>query len=857
MFRAAQARELSFFVAARACSRQVVIVYFYLLALTERAAVGHMNSLGAWSSNKVLIDILTVIFEVTLFVLALTAAVVIVTSLLWWLTRFLPRGPRERIGRLSRHLYFNMFGGAWRRAVLGVAAVVLTAASAYTTWGGLLSFTEHDVEKNSTTIGLLLAFAIAAGIQAVMLLAAWFIGDFFADGMAARFGAANARRRAVELWIGTALGLALVFVASWWIVTGGGANSLEAAAEFWRRFLTVAAMFGSGALVLGFIYCFRGNEFVRPYVQGFGVVAKSAIVWIMFLASLAASVFFSFDYHFRAIFSPELRKETANSRAQQKMPSVTNYLGKQMPERERAERAALFNQSAWTSYQVQLDLARKIGERSPELQRERDKGIADIRSQRVADLKKNLADLMVDVEPLASGKAVRDLRLESLATQQEEARKKHDAQTARVNSLKQSVAAAEAEANREAGGVPGGTRSGKEGRKTKWAAAMKTVRQRKADLAAAEQELVPIAEQLRALNAEADTLVANRATSDPRLAVLASRAEAAKKALEREADDAAADGERADPVVARRKLDAVVELFRQAPSAPGLNEIQVSCVELKTIGQKAGDPDAGILDCDPKQVNEGLTGFLNEKKRIDKVIADCTQGRNISGLDVGQMVTFARTCLQDSGLPNAQLADHYKVVREISDMRDDKAQSFIVTLTAFSEGNDLAYLALAVALTVNSLIFFSGVFAATTMTGPLQRAGLRDIAARVQQLPAKDVRWALAALRDHRYFELDQTRDPRIGRIVRLGLDCEIPAAPPGTCLVAKREDGDPVRYELHKTYLDELEDVVQRAARRGDLAPESAETAAAPSAGNAPGSSSGGAGGQVLFLPRRSARSA
>lgn len=51
--------------------------------------------------------------------------------------------------------------------------------------------------------------------------------------------------------------------------------------------------------------------------------------------------------------------------------------------------------------------------------------------------------------------------------------------------------------------------------------------------------------------------------------------------------------------------------------------------------------------------------------------------------------------------------------------RDDKAHRFVVTLNAFQDGNRLAYLALAIAIAIDSLVFMSGLFGANAVRSPL------------------------------------------------------------------------------------------------------------------------------------------
>ena len=76
-------------------------------------------------------------------------------------------------------------------------------------------------------------------------------------------------------------------------------------------------------------------------------------------------------------------------------------------------------------------------------------------------------------------------------------------------------------------------------------------------------------------------------------------------------------------------------------------------------------------------------------------------------------------CLSDSGLPSQQ-TDELRTKISYAEMnRDDKAHRFVVSLNAFQDGNRLAYLALAIAIGIDSLIFMTGLFGANAVRSPL------------------------------------------------------------------------------------------------------------------------------------------
>ena len=74
--------------------------------------------------------------------------------------------------RLAKTLEESIFSN-WRLALLGATGIVLSLASGYTTWDGMRNFTGEAV----------LSMMVTFGIQGVMLIAAWLIGESFAIGM--------------------------------------------------------------------------------------------------------------------------------------------------------------------------------------------------------------------------------------------------------------------------------------------------------------------------------------------------------------------------------------------------------------------------------------------------------------------------------------------------------------------------------------------------------------------------------------------------------------------------------------------------------------------------------------------------
>ncbi len=239
----------------------------------------------------------------------------------------------------------------WQLILLGTTGFVLSLASGYTTWAGMTNFT------GESTLSLMVTF----GIQGVMLIVAWLIGESFATGMNRRLPDGRQVGR-LDALIGVALAVALVAIAFYWLLHSSGAigitRSGAATPIDWSRFADLSAYFALGLIVLGVLaFNFsRGGELSLPYVQSARIMVKNAVLWVMFLACMATSVFFSFDSLFTAIFPKEERVRAAQLRAQNQVAGIVADIGATIETRRLSEIQSLFNarENGWARYDAHL-----------------------------------------------------------------------------------------------------------------------------------------------------------------------------------------------------------------------------------------------------------------------------------------------------------------------------------------------------------------------------------------------------------------------------------------------------------------------------------------------------------------------
>src|SRR5262245_27910301 len=117
--------------------------------------------------------------------------------------------------RRVRHSIEKALTDNWQLTLLAATGIALSLASGYTTFDGMRNFTSAP----------LLSVFISFGIQGVMLIVAWLIGESFAVGMNQR--AADGRRlRLVDASVGMLLGVAFVGLAFYWTLHQYNAVSL-------------------------------------------------------------------------------------------------------------------------------------------------------------------------------------------------------------------------------------------------------------------------------------------------------------------------------------------------------------------------------------------------------------------------------------------------------------------------------------------------------------------------------------------------------------------------------------------------------------------------------------------------------
>jgi hypothetical protein len=603
----------------------------------------------------------------------------------------------------------------WRLGLLAATGLVLSLASGWTTWDGMRNFTSEPI----------LSLMITFGIQGVMLIIAWLIGESFATGMSQQ--ATGAPRGTISKGFQAGAGgligtLLFVTMAVLFMQTTGQVDvrtGADGTVDLWQisdKLLIIVV----GLLLAALVALYSASDIVKPYLQSSRVIIKNAILWVMFLACMVTSVFFSFDSLFSAIFPQSERVRAAELRAQNQVSGIVADIGSTIETRRITAADDLFRSEGWTAYEQQLD-ALATASRGAEGQIEayyvqkmeqRRSAIAE-QQERAATAESGQAGLNGKKASLTEELSRIEAERPALAT--ELAQKKSEFET-----RAKEIDAKRVEAMAEDKGVEGTL---KEGRGPIY-------RQRMAELGKlqdyskiGEQRVKDAQKRIDEVNSKIDKLKRELAEIDGSLAKLSGEADTAKQRI---AAATTGDTEEAAPKIDPSRVLPAFETaraeFRQKPEAEHLAKLQDQCSQLftaMTSTPTTKDRVAGI-DCDPKRALEAGAVLFALNSGAKMFMASCAGGDKLAAnTSADALFGFSRRCLADSGLPSQETGTLRTKINFIELNRDDKAHRFVVTWNAFQDGNRLAYLALAIAIAIDGLIFMSGLFGANAVRSPL------------------------------------------------------------------------------------------------------------------------------------------
>jgi len=598
----------------------------------------------------------------------------------------------------------------WRLALLGATGVVLSLASGWTTWDGMRNFTQEP----------LLSFMITFGIQGVMLIVAWLIGETFATGMSVQAAGAPSRsNKGMPAVRGGIIGVLLFLVLMAIVLQSTGAIDPTADSS-WNKFGDKFLIAAAGVLITALLLVYATSDIIKPYMQGSRVILKNAVLWVMFLACMTTSVFFSFDSLFSAIFPQSERTRAADLRAQNQVAGIVADIGQTVEKRTTQEAEALFTSPGWQAYDEQLtNLAVAAQGAEGEIERYFSEQV-EAKNRTIKEQQERIATAQSSQAGIANKKTSLVEERSRLAAERPELAAIYAQKKSELDAKAREVDAKRVEAMAEDKGVEG---TGKVGKGPIYRERMAELAKLRAIYKIAEERANNAKKRLTGVESRIARIDRELATIDGDLATFHAEAQTAEQRIQlAKGTGEENEAQRIDPARILANFKRAKAEFRQEPNLAHFANLNQQCAQLRGAMASTEVTKARIRgnDCDPKQANEAAAVLFALNRGAKAFSSNCAGGERLeANRGADQLFGFARKCLADSGLPSQETDELRTKINSAELNRDDKAHRFVVTWNAFQDGNRLAYLALGIAIAIDLLVFMSGLFGANAVRSPL------------------------------------------------------------------------------------------------------------------------------------------
>ena len=590
----------------------------------------------------------------------------------------------------------------WQLALLASTALALSVASGWTTWDGMTNFTD------SRWLSLLITF----GIQGVMLISAWLIGESFARQQVETHAVGKTARavRGVRLAsaVVTIFVVLLVAVAllSWFDPLPSDLGDVLA------KYTSMTGLVGVAIALLLIATLITHRDIGEVYMASGRTILRNLPLWVMFLMCMAASVFFSFDSLFTRIFPPTERARASDIRAQRDLAAVLAETRQLVAKSEADVVDAVFASDSWARHSASAQEFLASARKAIESLRVRSAEELSAASVTATRQRAELARLGVEQSTL---EARRDRLAKELAGSRADIGQ-FDARVSELeaalrtstNALQDVQVAMEAE-------LRGVGSTGVAGRGPVYRGLKRQELQLQIEGDALRKKLDEqvgsrAQEQARIVNEEA---VAAKMAGD--LAQLASEITIKENETKEEARGGTGAGIIDAIKVSTSELSAARRAFQQATTADALIALQQACsnsvVALSSAAPEYAGDKAGAR-CQTNDLKR-LVGAVAARRQVTKAFAaSCGKSAIPAGAPASQLIGLGRRCVRVAALDGPQTTELGSTLNRIALRRDDTAHRFVVSTNAFLDANQLAYLALAIAIAIDALIFISGLFGA-------------------------------------------------------------------------------------------------------------------------------------------------
>ncbi len=590
----------------------------------------------------------------------------------------------------------------WQLVLLAATALALSVASGWTTWDGMTNFTD------SRWLSLLITF----GIQGVMLISAWLIGESFARQQVETHAVGKTSRAARGVRMAStavtifAVLLAAVALLSWLDLLPSSLGDVLS------KYTSVTGLVGVAIALLLIATLITHRDIGEVYIASGRTILRNLPLWAMFLMCMAASVFFSFDSLFTRIFPSAERARASDIRAQRDLATVLAETRQLVAKSEADAIDAVFESSSWKRHTDSTEEILASARKATAALRARLSDEVSAASEAATRKRAELARLEAERSTL-------NARRDRLAKDLAEGRSELSGIDAEVSKLTtairtSSTALKDVQAAMEAE-LKGVGRTGVAGRGPVYRGLKRQELQLQIEAGALRKKL----DEQAASRARAQERIVKQEGAAAKMAGDLATLSSQITIKEREADEVARGGGGAGIIDAinasTADLSAARRSFQQSTTADALIALQQACSRAVVALSRATPESAGEKAATRCQTSDlkRLVGVIATRRQVSQAFAaSCGKSAIPASATASELIGLGRRCVRIAALDGPETTELGSTLNRIALRRDDTAHRFVVSTNAFLDANQLAYLALAIAIAIDALIFISGLFGA-------------------------------------------------------------------------------------------------------------------------------------------------
>ncbi|HML28192.1 MAG TPA: hypothetical protein PKE16_05010, partial [Hyphomicrobium sp.] len=456
-------------------------------------------------------------------------------------------------------------------------------------------------------------------------------------------------------WIGTVIGLLLFFTCFVLFLQWSGGSAVKSSLQDvdWSAAGNKFLMFGAGLLLVALFALYAASDIVRPYIQVARVIIRNSMLWLMFLACMATSVFFSFDSFFTAIFPPSERVRAAELRAQNQVSGIITDIEQAIAARHAALAGELFQTQAWKDYDAQLEKITQAATKSQAVIETYINDQIEEHRRAIKEQQERMASAQAGQAGLANRKTSLTDEKASLAGQRPELAADYQTKKADYDQKLKDVDAKRVEALAEDKGVEG---SGKAGRGPLYRQRLGELQTLQGAAQIAQERMANAKKRLDTVETRLAAIDTELATLDGDLAKYKGEAETAEQRIKLTQDGVQTDaGPKIDPSRILPLFERIRSEFRADPTVAHLASVQQMCGDIYTAMQATPETKSLVsgIDCDPKATADAAGALFALQSGTKVFETTCAGGDKLNAnTSTDALFAFARRCLSDSALPS-------------------------------------------------------------------------------------------------------------------------------------------------------------------------------------------------------------